>query len=83
VFVRTISYKELRSNVSKVLRRAEAGEELTITVCGRPVASLAPAKGRSWVPSSQLTELWNAPDDPTLGTDLEGLDCGLRDLWEH
>ena len=32
--------------VAEVLRRAEAGEELTITVSGRPVASLGPAKGR-------------------------------------
>ena len=36
----TIPQKELRNNVAAVLRRAEAGEELTITVSGRPVARL-------------------------------------------
>jgi prevent-host-death family protein len=81
--VATISHEELRSNVTKVLRRVEAGEELMITVSGRPVASLGPAKGRCWVPSSQLTELWSAPADPTVAADLERLDGGLRDPWEH
>jgi Antitoxin Phd_YefM, type II toxin-antitoxin system len=36
----TIPQKELRNNVGEVLRRAEAGEEITITVSGRPVAQL-------------------------------------------
>ncbi|MDQ3691162.1 MAG: type II toxin-antitoxin system prevent-host-death family antitoxin, partial [Chloroflexota bacterium] len=39
----TIPQKELRNNVAEVLRRAEAGEHLTITVAGRPVAQLGPA----------------------------------------
>jgi prevent-host-death family protein len=30
----TIPQKELRNNVADVLRRAEAGEEFTITVAG-------------------------------------------------
>ncbi|EUA52233.1 prevent-host-death family protein [Mycobacterium xenopi 4042] len=38
----TIPQKELRNNVGEVLRRAEAGEEITITVAGRPVAQLGP-----------------------------------------
>lgn len=32
-----IPQKELRNNVAEVLRRAESGEEITITVAGRPV----------------------------------------------
>lgn len=38
----TIPQRELRNNVSAVLRRAEAGERLVITVDGRPVAELGP-----------------------------------------
>ncbi len=38
----TIPQRELRNNVSDVLRRAEAGERFTITVDGRPVAELGP-----------------------------------------
>lgn len=77
----TIPQKELRNNVAEVLRRAESGEELTITVSGRPVASMGPAKGRRWVPSAQLAELWAALADPSLETDLEKLDTELRDPW--
>jgi prevent-host-death family protein len=79
--VATIPQKELRNNVAEVLRRAEAGEELTITVSGRPVASLGPAQGRRWVPSSQLAELWRAPADPTLEADLEKVGGELLDPW--
>ncbi len=38
----TIPQRELRNNVSDVLRRAEQGERFTITVAGRPVAELGP-----------------------------------------
>jgi prevent-host-death family protein len=44
--VPTIPQRELRNNVSDVLRRAESGERFTITVAGRPVAELGPAGGR-------------------------------------
>lgn len=34
--------RELRNDVSAVLRRVEAGERLRVTVSGRPVAELVP-----------------------------------------
>jgi prevent-host-death family protein len=77
----TIPQKELRNHVGEVLRRAEAGEQITITVSGRPVASLGPARTRQWVPGAQLAELWEAPADPTLQTDLEALGGELTDPW--
>ena len=75
----SIPQKELRNNIGEVLRRAEAGEELTITVSGRPVATLGPVRRRRWIPSSELSELWNAPPDPTLERDLEKLGGELVD----
>ena len=42
-----IPARELRNDVSGVLRRVEAGERLTVTVSGRPVADLAPRPDRS------------------------------------
>jgi prevent-host-death family protein len=77
----TIPQKELRNNVGDVLRRAEAGEEITITVSGRAVAHLGPARTRQWVSSSQLADLWAAPADPTLEKDLEGFGGELADPW--
>jgi prevent-host-death family protein len=79
--VATVPQKELRNHIGEVLRRAEAGEEITITVSGRPVAQLGPARTRQWVPSAQLTDLWGAPPDPTLEKDLEGFGGELTDPW--
>ena len=39
---RRIPQRELRNNVAEVLRRAQSGDEFTITVRGRPVARLGP-----------------------------------------
>lgn len=77
----TVPQKELRNHVGEILRRAEAGEEITITVSGRPVAQLGPAHTRQWVPNHRLTELWAAPADPTLERDLEVLGDELTDPW--
>lgn len=77
----TVPQKELRNHVGEVLRRAEAGEEITITVSGRPVAQLGPARTRQWVPSTQLADLWAAPADPALEQDLETMGGELTDPW--
>jgi len=42
----SIPARDLRNNVSSVLRRVEAGERLTVTVSGRPVAELVPLDTR-------------------------------------
>lgn len=56
--VATIPQRELRNNVSEVLRRAEGGERLTVTVDGRPVAELGPLTGpRSFAPPERLAEI--------------------------
>jgi prevent-host-death family protein len=77
----TIPQKELRNHVGKVLRRAEAGEQFTITVSGRPVAQLGPIRTRQWVPSAELADLWSAPPDPTFEEDLQALGGELSDPW--
>ncbi len=76
-----VPLKELRNPVGEVLRRAEAGEEITITVSGRPVAQLGPARTRQWVPNTQLADLWAVPADPTLEKDLETIGGELTDPW--
>ena len=75
----TIPQKELRNNVTDVLRRAEAGEEFTITVAGRPVAQLGPAQKRRWVSGPALARVWETPAPATLADDLERLQGGLAD----
>ncbi len=77
----SIPQKELRNNVGEVLRRAEGGEQLTITVAGRPVAQLGPVQTRQWVSSAQLADLWATPVDPTFERDLEALSAQMIDPW--
>jgi prevent-host-death family protein len=79
--VTVIPQKELRNNIGEVLRRAEAGERMTITVSGRPVAELGPARTREWVDTGELHELWALAPDPALDRDLEAFAAGLRDPW--
>lgn len=76
-----IPQKELRNNVGEVLRRAEAGEQITITVSGRPVAQLGPARGREWVDTAELSDLWDLLADRHLVGDLERFAGALRDPW--
>ena len=77
-----IPQKQLRNEIGEILRRAEAGEQFTITVSGRPVAYLGPIqRDRTWVDSSVLDELWSLPVDPTWECDLEKFDVELRDPW--
>lgn len=41
-----VASRELRNNTRALLERVEAGESITITVDGHPVATLEPAGGR-------------------------------------
>jgi prevent-host-death family protein len=43
--MREIGVRELKANLSSVIRRVEAGEEVRVTVRGRPVADLVPVGG--------------------------------------
>jgi len=78
----TIPQKELRNNVGEVLRRAEAGEEITITVAGRPVAQLGPTTQRRWVTGRALHAVWRVPASKTLGADLERFPASIADPFE-
>lgn len=65
-----IPVRELRNQVSEVLRRVEAGETLEVTVNERPVALLVPRHGR---PSAMPTRefLAGLPQaDPALAAEL-------------
>jgi len=77
--VPTIPQKELRNNIGDVLRRAEAGEQFTITVAGRPVAQLGPAQRRRWVGGPDLARVWETASPQTFADDLERFPAELTD----
>lgn len=49
--------RELRQQASELVRRAEAGEEVTITVAGRPSARLVPVALQTWQSYADLAEV--------------------------
>ena len=67
--------RDLRNDVSGVLRRVESGERLRVTVSGRPVAELVPLPGRppfvSWAAFLGERDDWRA--DAKLKDDLAAL----------
>jgi prevent-host-death family protein len=76
--------RELRNNVSAVLRAAEAGETYTVTVDGRPVAQLGPYRPRQWLSAEQVRSLLATPTDPGLVDSVaeHDVDPGLtHDPW--
>jgi prevent-host-death family protein len=70
--VPTIPQRELRNNVSDVLRRAEGGERFTITVNRRPVAELGPARSARFAPAQALAGiLSDGPVDAGWAQELD------------
>jgi prevent-host-death family protein len=70
-----VDSRQLRNNTGAVLARVEAGESITITVDGRPVATLEPISRR---PRSMTREEFvrlfaGAQADPGLRDDLREL----------
>ena len=68
--------RELRNDTAGVLRRVQAGEQVTVTVNGRPVAVMMPVQRsrRSWIRREDLvSRLRRAQADPELRADLARL----------
>lgn len=81
----TVPQRALRNETAALLRRVEAGERLTITVHGHPVAELGPVPSRrAFVPSAELIERLAgtlSPDDD-LAADLRAADDVAIDPFE-
>jgi prevent-host-death family protein len=76
-----VGLRELRQQASELVRRVEAGEEVTITVAGRPSARLVPIAPRSWRSYTDMAEVFNGPVDPEWTADRERVDDALREPW--
>lgn len=78
----TIGLRELRQRASDLLRRVEQGEEVTITVAGRPSARLVPVSPRTWRTWDDVADLFHGPGDLHWARDRDLVDDTLRDPWE-
>jgi prevent-host-death family protein len=76
-----VASRELRNSTRALLDRVAAGERLTITVDGRPVAVLAPVGRRArWLARHDFTSTVLAHQaDPGLTADLEALAGEMTD----
>jgi prevent-host-death family protein len=79
--VETVGLRELRQDASDLVRRVEAGEEITITVSGRPTARLVPARPVAWRAWADIADLFRGPADSDWEQDRDLLDAGVRDPW--
>jgi prevent-host-death family protein len=77
----TVGLRELRQNASELVRRAEAGEEIEITVSGRPGARLVPIRPHAWRAYEEIADLFGGRPDATWETDRDRIDQALRDPW--
>ena len=71
-----VASRDLRNDTAGVLRRAQAGEEITITVNGEAVAVLTAVRPqrRRWVTKNELLQrLQHRQADPGLREDLAEL----------
>lgn len=79
--VSTIGLRELRQQASELVRRVEAGEEITITVAGRPSARLVAVAPQRWRRFEDVRELFRGPADTAWDEDRERIEQSVRDPW--
>ena len=70
-----IGVRDLRNSTSRVIDAVRAGERVTLTVRGEPVADIVPhARRERWLSGPELrNQLVERAADPALGRDLEHL----------
>lgn len=79
--VTTVGLRELRQQASELVRRVEAGEEVTITVAGRPSARLVAVAPQTWRTWDDVADLFDGRADSEWESDRDLIDQELRDPW--
>lgn len=84
-----IPQRELRNDIARVLREAEAGKSFRVTVAGRPVAELGPMRpALRGTPAHLAIEFIRearANSDPDFWNDVRpnGPEAPEEDVWER
>lgn len=77
----SVGLRELRQDASGILRRVEQGEEIVITVSGRPSARLVPERQARWLRWTDITDLFAGSGDASWASDRELIEDSVRDPW--
>jgi prevent-host-death family protein len=75
----TTGLRELRQQASELVRQAEAGETITVTVSGREVAELGPVRRNRWRRGADIAAVFAGPADPDWAADRDRVDDTPRD----
>ena len=73
--------RELRQDASEIVRRVEKGEEIEITVAGRPAAKLVAITPRQWVSWGDIAGAFVGRSDADWNDDRELIDQSVVDPW--
>jgi prevent-host-death family protein len=70
----SIGLRELRQQTSDLVRQAEAGDTIVVTVSTRPVAQLGPLRPNPWRRLADVTDLFAGPADRDWFDDRDSID---------
>jgi len=79
----TTGLRELRQQASELVRKAEAGETITVTVSGREVAELGPVHRNRWRSGTDIAGVFSGPADEHWAEDRDTLDGALLDPFSR
>jgi prevent-host-death family protein len=79
----TTGLRELRQQASELVRQAEAGETITVTVSGREVAELGPVRRNTWRRAAEVAVVFAGPADSAWAADRDVLPDALDDPFER
>lgn len=71
----------MRQDASELVRRVESGEEIEITVSGRPAARLVPTAPKRWRSWDEVADAFVGRHDPDWDHDLDMIDQSVDDPW--
>src|SRR5574340_1803859 len=77
--VTTIGLRELRQRASDLVRQAEAGETVTVTVSGREVAQLVPMQHDRWRHWAEVAAIFAGSADTVWNADRDRVNQAARD----
>lgn len=78
----TVGLRELRQDASEIVRRVESGEEITITISGRPSVRMVPIRpDRTWRRWEDIAGLFAIKGADYRDDVRDAFDDSLRDPW--
>lgn len=75
----TTGLRELRQQASDLVRQAESGETIIVTVNGRQVAQLGPVRRNQWRRAAEVAAIFTGPADAEWAAERELIDNSVED----